>query len=76
MKDKGNFKSTRKLFGAIKAEHQSGESYERIRTFMLRNYSGTGFIRKVFSNEKMDFKSKLIFIKFLEKIRMSALAPN
>jgi hypothetical protein len=42
----------------------------------LSKYVDTDFIKKILTNEKMNFKSKLIFIKFLEKIRMSALDPN
>ena len=42
---------------------------------MVEKYSDPCFVRKIFANEKMDLKSKLTFIKFLERIRMSAICP-
>ena len=43
---------------------------------MLKVYEDTDFVKKIMSNEKMDLKTKLLFIKFLERIRMSAIKPT
>jgi|JI9StandDraft_2_1071091.scaffolds.fasta_scaffold1195822_1 hypothetical protein len=43
---------------------------------MLSVYENADFVKKILSNEKMDFKTKLLFIKFLERIRKSAIAPE
>ena len=43
---------------------------------MVRVYEDTDFVKKVLKNEKMDLKTKLLFIKFLERIRMSAVSPE
>lgn len=76
IRDKANFKSTRKLFGAKKDREHPEEVYIGIRHKMLEVYSGAGFMRKVMENEKMDFKNKLVFVKYMEKIRESALQPD
>ena len=43
---------------------------------MLDVYSDPGFVSKLLKNEKMDLKTKLLFIKFLERIRLSAVNPR
>ena len=43
---------------------------------MLKVYEDSDFVKKVLSNEKMDLKTKLLFLKFLEKIRLSAIKPT
>jgi hypothetical protein len=43
-------------------DSESGEAYENIRKYLLSKYIDTDFIKKVLLNEKMNFKSKLIFI--------------
>jgi hypothetical protein len=39
-------------------------------------YTETNFVKRLLTNDKMDIKNKIIFIKFLEKIRMSAVHPK
>lgn len=42
---------------------------------MIRIYESPEFIKFVLKNEKMDKSTKLILIKFMEQIRMSAQIP-
>lgn len=39
-------------------------------------YSEAGFLRTVLTNDNLNFKAKLIFIKYMEKIRLSAVKPE
>ena len=74
--EKANFTSTRKLFGFSEEAPPNKAPHEEIKEHMARVYEDADFVKKIMNNEKMDLKTKLLIIKFLERIRMSALNPS
>ena len=64
-------KQIRELFD----EETIKQGHQIIRTHMAKVYKGGRFIEQVLSNERTSLKAKCIFIKYIEKIRLSAIQP-